>query len=68
MSGLEFLKEFQKNKTLSKIPIMMSTVCVREQKKSCAALGAVNFISKPNSWKETLDTAKNILDIEDIYS
>ena len=69
MNGMEFLKEFQKNKTLSKIPIViLSTTCVQEQKKNCATLGAVNYISKPTSWAESLATAKNILTIEETYS
>lgn len=53
MTGLEFLREFQKNETLKQIPVVV--LCgapdvddVRKTKE----LGALDFIIKPNRYSE----------------
>jgi CheY-like chemotaxis protein len=69
MNGVQFLQEFRKNKPLSKIPVViLSTLNEHEQKKNCASLGAVNFISKGKTWQELQEIAKTILTLEATYS
>jgi CheY-like chemotaxis protein len=69
MTGVQFLQEFRKNISLSKIPVViLSTLNEQEQKKNCASLGAVNFISKGKTWQELIEIANTIISLEATYS
>lgn len=62
MNGIDCLKELKKSETLKNIPVMMySTSSFSEYKKECFENGAIDYIVKPDDYKQLCLKLKNIL-------
>ncbi len=63
MHGFEFLQIIKTSKDLNDIPVVIYSTSSRDSDKLKAReLGAVNFLSKPTSYKELKDKLSNLLD------
>ena len=62
MNGQQFLKEIKKNKDLKNIPVIIfSTSSNSGTIKLTKELGATDFITKPNSYDELINTLDPLL-------
>lgn len=62
MNGIDCLKEIKKIERLKNIPVMMySTSSFSQYKKECFENGAIDYIVKPDDYKQLCTTLKSIL-------
>ena len=61
MNGIDCLKELQKSDKFKNIPVIMySTSCSPDYQKQCFALGAVDYMEKPNDFLQLCAKIKAI--------
>jgi CheY-like chemotaxis protein len=62
MNGNELLKQLKGNERFSNIPVIIYTTSVNEmEKQACLALGAYDYITKPLSYKQSIDVAQMVV-------
>lgn len=62
MNGQQFLVEIKKEKTLSKLPVViLSTSSHRATIELTRELGATDFHSKPDNFKDLIEIIKSVL-------
>jgi CheY-like chemotaxis protein len=63
VNGMQFLERIKKIDSLREIPVVMySTSKFEGDKQRTHELGAVSFITKPNSIRELSESIRNVLD------
>lgn len=61
MNGNELLKLLKANKRFHDIPVIIYTTSVNEMEKhACLALGAYDYITKPLSYKQSIEVAQMV--------
>lgn len=64
MGGVELLREVRSNNAFNDVPIVIYSTSVNMiEKEVCMKLGAYAYITKPNSFKESLEIANEFLQI-----
>jgi len=64
MNGTNTLKNIRKDDRFKGIPVVIYSTSINPlEKEACMSLGAHSFITKPVSFKESIDTAKLFLKI-----
>ena len=62
MNGTETLRKLKNDERFNKIPVIIFSTSINPlEKKKCMELGAHSYITKPISFKESMDTAKTFL-------
>lgn len=62
MNGIDCLKELKKTESLKNIPVIMySTSSFSEYKRECFENGAIDYIVKPDDYRQLCLKLKNIL-------
>jgi CheY-like chemotaxis protein len=62
MNGTETLRRLKTDERFNKIPVIIFSTSVNPlEKEKCMLLGAHSYITKPVSFKESMDTAKAFL-------
>lgn len=64
MGGVELLRKVRSNNAFNSVPIVIYSTSVNMiEKEVCMKLGAHAYITKPNSFKESLEIANEFLQI-----
>jgi CheY-like chemotaxis protein len=62
MNGGELLRKLKENACFNDIPVIIYTTSVNElEKEACLALGAYDYITKPLSYKQSIEVAQMIV-------
>jgi CheY-like chemotaxis protein len=62
MNGSELLKRLKRDERFNEIPVIIYTTSVNElEKQACLALGAYDYITKPLSYKQSIDVAQMVV-------
>lgn len=62
MNGNELLKQLKANVRFHNIPVIIYTTSVNElEKQACIALGAYDYITKPLSYKQSIEVAQMVV-------
>lgn len=62
MNGTETLRRLKKDERFNNIPVIIFSTSINPlEKEKCMLLGAHSYITKPISYKESMDTAKVFL-------
>jgi CheY-like chemotaxis protein len=69
LDGIQFLRVLKKDRSLQDIPVVIySTSKLAKEREQCMNLGAVHFITKPNSFRELRRLMSDVLIKEMILS
>jgi CheY-like chemotaxis protein len=64
MNGTETLKEVKKDARFRNIAVVIYSTSINPlEKEACMSLGARLYVTKPDSYKESIDTARLFLDL-----
>jgi len=64
MNGTETLKEVKKDARFKNIAVVIYSTSINPlEKEACMSLGAQLYVTKPVSYKESIDTARLFLDL-----
>lgn len=62
MNGNELLKQLKANERFQDIPVIIYTTSVNElEKQACLAFGAHDYITKPLSYKQSIEVAQMVV-------
>jgi CheY-like chemotaxis protein len=62
MNGSELLDKLKGNESFHNIPVIVYTTSVNElEKQACLALGAYDYITKPLSYKQSIEVAQMVV-------
>lgn len=62
MNGSELLKQLKGDERFHNIPIIIYTTSVNElEKQACLAMGAYDYITKPLSYKQSIEVAQAVV-------